>query len=109
MREQQPMPQTIEVSEARARFSELVNKVYRREIRILVEESGMPVAAIVSVEDLERLRQLDARREELFSALDVIGEKFQDVPEEEIEREVTRALAEARARGRYEQVPSRSA
>lgn len=109
MREQHPMIRTIKASVARAQFSELVNKVYRRESRILVEKSGIPVAAIVSVEDLERLRQLDARREELFSALDVIGEKFQDVPEEEVEGEVTRALTEARAERRHERVPSRSA
>ena len=109
MRERQPMTQTVKASEARAQFSELVNKVYRRETRVLVEKSGIPVAAIVSAEDLERLRRLDARREELFGVLDTIGEKFADVSEEEAEQEVTRALAEARAERRREQVTPRPA
>lgn len=52
------MTQTIPVSQARQRFGELINQVYKRQVRILVEKSGIPVATLVSLPDLERwLRQ----------------------------------------------------
>lgn len=97
MREQEPMTQTIKASEARQQWSTLLNKVFRKETRVIVEKSGIPVAAIVSAEDLARLQQLDADRVALFQALEQTGAAFKDVPAAEIEREVTRALNAARA------------
>jgi prevent-host-death family protein len=96
----EPIIQTINASEARQQWSELLKKVFRKEARVLVEKSGIPVAAIVSTEDLQRLKQLDADREALFRALERIGEAFKDESPEEIEREVTRALSQARAENR---------
>ena len=75
----------------------MVNRVYRREARILVEKSGIPVAGIVSLQDLRRLDRLDQERAERFKILDEIGEVFKDVPAEALEREIERALAEVRA------------
>ena len=43
----------IKLTEARSTFSALVNDVYRTHDRVIVEKSGIPVAAIVSVTDLE--------------------------------------------------------
>jgi len=100
MRERDPMTQTMKASQARAEFSQLLNKVFRRETRVLVEKSGIPVAAIVSAEDLKRLQQLEAQREEDFKALDATRQAFQDVPAEELEREVGKALDEVRAENR---------
>ena len=48
MREQEPMTQTMKISEVKNTLSSLVNKVYRNETRVLVEKSGIPVAAIIS-------------------------------------------------------------
>lgn len=98
MRECQPMTQTMKVSEARQQFSQLLNKVFRGETRILVEKSGIPVAGIVSATDLERLDQLEKERQEDFRALDATREAFRDVADEEIEAEVARAIREIRAR-----------
>jgi prevent-host-death family protein len=100
MREREPMTKTMKASEARQQWSELLNQVFRGETRVLVEKSGIPVAAIVSAKDLERLKQLEEQREEDFKALEATRQAFKDVPEEEIEREVTRAISAIRAQNR---------
>lgn len=79
---------------------ELVNQVSRGEYRVLVDESGIAVAAIVSVDDLEWLRLLEQRREAFFARIDRMQAAFKDVPPEEIEREVDRIIARNRAADR---------
>jgi prevent-host-death family protein len=103
---EQPTTQTMKISEVKQQLNRLVNQVYRRETRVMVEKSGIPVAGIVSAEDLRRLDQLDRERAERFNVLEEFGEAFKDVPVEELEREVARALAEVRAerRAQHEQV-----
>ena len=102
MRDRKPITQTMSASEARQNLSDIVNRVHRGEERVLIERSGIPVAAVISARDLERLESLDQRLVEGFAALDEIGRAFQDVPPEEIEREVAKALAEVRAEMRAE-------
>ncbi len=72
----------------------------RRETRVIVEKSGVPVAAIISAADLERLNQLEEQRKARFKALDESRAAFKDVPDEELEREVARAIEETRAQNR---------
>jgi prevent-host-death family protein len=96
------MTQTLNVSDARKQFSTLINQVAKKETRVLVEKSGAPVAAIVSAEDLVRLQQFDEQRERDFAVLAEIGEAFKDVPPEEIEQEVRKALTEVRDEMRAE-------
>lgn len=100
MREREPMTQTMKASEARQQFSQVLNKVFRGETRVVVEKSGIPVAGIISADDLERLKQMECQRAGRFKVLDEIGEAFKDVPPEEIEREVARALASVRQKQR---------
>jgi hypothetical protein len=69
----------------------------------VVAKSGIPVAGIVSIEDLKRLDRLDRERAEHFRVLDEIGEAFRDIPGDELERDLARALAEVRAARRSEQ------
>ena len=94
--------ETLEFADARQHLSQVVNRVARREARVLVEKSGVPVAAIVSPDDLRRLTELDERREEQFAAMAAFSEAFADVPVEELEEQVVRSLAEARAQLRAE-------
>jgi prevent-host-death family protein len=49
------MTKSIGVAEAKARFSELVNRASHGGERFLIERRGKPVGAIVSAEDLARL------------------------------------------------------
>lgn len=102
MREREPMTQTMKASEARQQFSQLLNKVFRQETRVIVEKSGIPVAGIISARDLERLAQFELEREKDFAVIDEIRAAFTDVPEEEIEREVSKAVAAARRKLRAE-------
>jgi prevent-host-death family protein len=103
MRTGDPMTKTMKASEARQQWSAILNAVFRGESRVLVEKSGIPVAAVVSAEDLRRLTALDAQRDEDFRALDATREAFKDVPDEELAREVTRAIAATRQQRRTEQ------
>lgn len=97
MEEREPSVQSITASEMPARWSELLRTVRRGQTRVLVEKEGSPIAALISVRDLERLMRFEAQRREQFKILDEIGEAFKDVPEDELEREVARAIAEVRA------------
>ncbi len=103
VRETEPVTQTMNVTAARAHWSELVAAVSRRRKRVVLEEAGDPVAVLISTEDFERLKRYDAEREADFAVIARMRAAFQDVPADEIEREVARALAEVRAERRAEQ------
>jgi prevent-host-death family protein len=90
MDERQPVTQTMSIADVQRQFSRLVDQVAHQQMRLIVEKDGAPVAAIISAADLARLERRE--REERFRILDEIGAAFQDVPSEELEREVTRAL-----------------
>ena len=64
--------------------------------------SGIPVATIVSPEDLTALNRMDQQRTELAGVLAEMREAFKDVPQEEIEEETNKAVAEVRAQMRAE-------
>ena len=93
-----PVPTaSLKFSEARPKLSELLNQVFRREKRILITKDAIPVAAIVSVDDLERLDRMDAERAAALAVFDDIGEAFADQSPEKIGEEVAQAIAQVRA------------
>lgn len=94
------MTQILNATDVRARWSEIVEKVTREQARIIVETSGVPLVAIISADDLARLQRLDAERERDFAILDRVGEAFREIPAEELEAQVARALAEVRTEDR---------
>ena len=89
--------QTVKVTDARQQFSELINRVYKERRRVVIEKSGIPVAALISAQDLERFDQMEAQRRRDFAIIDEISAAFDDVPDDELEREVTKAIAAVRA------------
>ena len=103
-----PTTQTMKISEVKQQLSSLVNRVYHRETRVLVEKSGIPVAGIVSAQDLRRLDRLDRERAERFRIAEEFADGFADQTPEEIERETAKAIAEVRAERRAEQQQSTS-
>jgi prevent-host-death family protein len=103
MREREPMTQTMKASQARQEFSQLLNKVFRRETRVIVEKSGIPVAAIISAEDLERLIRLEAERQARFKVIDEIHARNWDRDPDEVERDVAQEIAAMRAEERQRQ------
>jgi prevent-host-death family protein len=87
----------VKLTEARSTFSSIVNEVYRDHNRVVIEKSGIPVAAIVSVTDLERLDRLDVQRAADNEILNRFASHFANFSTEELEAEVAKAIAEVRA------------
>lgn len=100
MTDRQPKTLTMKISEVRSGLNKLVNAVHRRETRVLVEKSGIPVAGLVSPEDLHRLAKLDEDLAERRRVLEAMRAPFRDVPSEEIERETDRIIKEMREEDR---------
>lgn len=96
MPEQSPATRTMAITEVKKALSELVDEVGRGKMRLLVEKAGSPVAALVSLADLDRLQALDRAREEHFKAIERFSQAFADVPVEEAEAEIARIIAEIR-------------
>jgi prevent-host-death family protein len=92
----------MNASAVRANWATLLNKVYTGETQVVVEKSGIPVAAVVSAKDYEEFKRLKERRAERFAILDSMRDAFKDVPPDELEREVAKAVAQARAEIRAE-------
>lgn len=103
MTEPEPLvTQRMKLTEARQHFSAVLMQVFRGETRVIVEKGGIPVAAIISLDDLQGLARMEQRRAEAFQALDRFGEAFKDESAEGIEREVAGAVASARRELRHE-------
>ncbi len=100
MGELPPAIKAMTISEIKTTLASLVNRVSRNETRVLVEEDGVSVAAIISADDLSRFVQLEREREERFAVIDRIREAFADVPLDKLEREAARSVAAARQRRR---------
>ena len=86
----------MKASEARKEWSQLLNNVFKGQTRVIVEKSGIPVAAVISAEDLERFTNFEEQRETRFKILDRIRESFKSVPAEELNQEINKAIEEVR-------------
>ena len=96
MQAQDPITETMKISEVKQRLNSLVNRVYRRETRVMIEKAGIPVAGIVSADDLRRLDRLDREWEEGTRAIERFGAAFEDIPTEELEAAISRIIADIR-------------
>ena len=85
-------------SEVKSTFANLVDAIARHETRVLVQKDGVPVAALVSVEDLMRLKLLARDGAESPQALERIGAALRDVTPNEAERNIERIISEGRER-----------
>jgi prevent-host-death family protein len=92
----------MKISDIKATISRLVNEVHHKETRVLIEKGGIPVAALVSIEDLRELVRLDAQRAERHRVVAGMRDSFRGVSSQEIERETARAVAEVREEMRAE-------
>jgi len=103
-----PSTEAMNVSEARRQFSETLDRVRRREIRVRVEKSGIPVAGIVSVRDLAILEGQDSRQETQLGALNRYQAAFAGFTDIENEIEIARELENIRQELRGERAQERS-
>jgi prevent-host-death family protein len=95
-----PTIRTVDANEAAGTRSELLDKVAQSHERVIVERGGTPIAAVISVADLARYKNLEAQLVREFEVLNRMADAFNAVPFEEIERETAKALANVRA-GRH--------
>jgi prevent-host-death family protein len=51
------MTETMSLAAAKARFSELVDRVQRQQDRVVVTRNGQPAVVLISPEDLESLEE----------------------------------------------------
>ena len=51
------MTDTMSLASAKARFSELVDRVERQQDRVIVTRNGKPAAVVISIDDLESLEE----------------------------------------------------
>ena len=85
---------TIGVREAWRRFADLIRRVgYGGEVAI-VERSGKPMVALIPI---GIYNQLVVEREARFQVLDSIRSRLPDIPGEEVEEDVRKAIQSVRA------------
>jgi prevent-host-death family protein len=76
---------TISMSEIRLKLSELANRVIYGGERIIVEKNNKPAFALVSIEDLELLEQID--KDDIKAAEEAM-EEGNFIPFDQIKREL---------------------
>jgi prevent-host-death family protein len=99
MAEQKLKQTRLDVDEAKEAWRSLLYGVTYSHERVIIVDDGLPVAAVISADDLERLQGFERECERDFEVLDRMAEAFQAIPFEEIESEAARALAEVRSEG----------
>src|SRR5262249_376226 len=106
-----PVETTMKLTDTKQQFSRVVNRVARGEARIVVEKSGLPVAAIIPADECRRFKDQErlVARAALRETLTRLSQAFKDVPDDELERELARAQAEVRAELRAEREAQREA
>jgi prevent-host-death family protein len=85
------MTRKIPAAEAKARLSELIARVAHGGERIIISRHGKPLAALVSVADVETLERPDGEDDDPWMRLGVASG---DVPDEAIDRIVAMVYAE---------------
>lgn len=98
--DQESRTHIMDAADAEGQFGALLKKVIAGRGRVVVQESGRPVAALVSEADLLRLEQLDRQRDEGWKTIQEIWARNADLDPEEVERDIAEAIAEMRAESR---------
>lgn len=98
MPEQPPVTQTMDIDLVKHQLSSVIQCVSNREARVLVEQPGIPVAAIVSIDDLKRLQQLDQEWEQTTQAIVRLSQTFADIPVADLEEKIAEIIGDNRAK-----------
>ncbi len=53
------MTTTISIADARSAFGDIINRAHYADERVVLEKRGKPVAALISIADLETLEALE--------------------------------------------------
>lgn len=96
-RSKRPKTETMSVNDTRKNFSEVVTRLQHGKGRVIVEQAGTPVGAIVSIEDIRRLEDMDREWAGIEDVLQRTSSGFTGVPDEDIEWKIENAIAELEA------------
>jgi prevent-host-death family protein len=100
MATRQPVNETLNSTEARAHWGRVLGEVQRGGKRVVIERDGVPVAAIISADELRRFEQWERYQRQaktaFFEAVDRLQELNRDADPEEIERLIAGAVEEVR-------------
>jgi prevent-host-death family protein len=83
----------VSAVEARKRLGEILEGVYYRGDEVVIERAGRPMAVVIPA---ERYETMERSRERLFELIEENWERNKDIPYEEVQREVERAIREGR-------------
>ena len=90
------MTETLSVSEAKERLSEIVERVADSGARFVIESQGKPVAAVVRAEDLSGLQEQTDQPEGPIGAVGILSEEDEEEWEETV-REIYRQRRQTKA------------
>lgn len=99
------MAQTLKASDVRSNWSQLINQVFRGETEVIVEKSGIPVAAIVSAQDYQKLQQIKQARKRGVAVIDNMKAAFRDQTPEQIEKAVNESISQVRKERKLRTTP----
>lgn len=77
-----------------------VSEAARTHERVLIERDGEPLIALISPQDLARLRAWDESLDALGKSMDAMSVRFADVPDDVLEAEIEQAKRRVRAQRR---------
>lgn len=101
MTQRTPTETAMKLTDAKQQLSQVVNRVASGESRVVVEKSGLPVVAIISVDEYRRFKAQDQtnqeRRAVLLEKLARFSDAFDGVSDEDLERELAKAQADVRS------------
>ena len=89
--------ETLSVSEAKKRLSEIVERVADSGDRFVIESRGKAVAAVVSTDELSGLQPEAGRSEGILGAVGILSEEDEEEWEETV-REIYRQRRQAKHR-----------
>ena len=97
----------IAAATARQTFSQLLSEVRRDDAPVIIERSGVPVAAVVPLSMLERERRWEEERAQRKALLERLRRPFENIPSGELEREAIAAVTAVRKERLRKRKPSR--
>lgn len=88
------MEKSIGAYEARRKFGQLIEEAFYRHDHFVIERSGRAMAVIVPVQEYERWKRL--AKDQALDLIEDVWERNKDVPSQELEKDVEKAVKDLR-------------
>lgn len=87
------MTKKIPALTARTHLGEIMKKTYLSKDRFIVEKSGIPMVAIISVDEFKNLMEARQKR---FKVYNRIKKRTKNIPQKEINKDIVEAIKAVR-------------